>query len=129
MAPLPQWSAGENKTGNWGGSTTGVTAASKHKTAAVKFATWMNTDTAATDSLITSGAIYPAASAAQASQHLQAPPAFFPQQADFYTSAKTIADSAAGFTWGRTRTSRTTRTRTRSPRRSRTRRRSPPRWT
>jgi multiple sugar transport system substrate-binding protein len=100
MAPLPQWSAGESKTGNWGGSSTGVTEASKHKTAAVKFATWMNTETAATDSLITSGAIYPAATAAQSSQFLQAPPAFFPQQADFYTSASSIAGGAAGFTWG-----------------------------
>ena len=26
MAPLPQWTAGENKTGSWGGSSTAVTA-------------------------------------------------------------------------------------------------------
>ncbi|GAB7050665.1 ABC transporter substrate-binding protein [Catenuloplanes indicus] len=100
MAPLPQWAAGENRTGNWGGSSTGVTAASKHKAAAIKFATWMNTDPAATDSLITSGAIYPAATEAQSSQYLQKPPAFFPEQTGFYTAAKAIAGGAAGFTWG-----------------------------
>ena len=34
MAPLPQWTAGENNTGSWGGSSTGVTTDSKHKAAA-----------------------------------------------------------------------------------------------
>jgi multiple sugar transport system substrate-binding protein len=100
MAPMPQWTAGENRTGNWGGSSTGVTAASRHKSAAVKFATWMNTDPAATDLLIGQSGIYPAARDAQSSKLLQQPPAFFPQQKDFYATAKTIADTASGFTWG-----------------------------
>src|SRR5690606_22120673 len=30
MAPLPQWSEGEHVTGNWGGSSTGVTTDSEH---------------------------------------------------------------------------------------------------
>lgn len=100
MAPLPQWAAGESKTGNWGGSSTGVTDKSKSKAAAVKFATWMNTDPTATGLLVTEGAIYPAASDAQSGPALQAPPAFFAQQTDFYVTAKTIADGAAGVTWG-----------------------------
>jgi multiple sugar transport system substrate-binding protein len=100
MAPMPQWTAGENRTGSWGGSSTGVTAASRNKAAAVKFAAWMNADTAATDLLIAESGIYPAARDAQSSKLLQAPPAFFGDQADFYTQAKAIADTAAGFTWG-----------------------------
>ena len=45
-------------------------------------------------------AIYPAARDAQSSPLLQQPPAFFAGQKDFYTSAKAIAETASGFTWG-----------------------------
>ncbi|MDG4785642.1 extracellular solute-binding protein [Micromonospora sp. WMMD1102] len=100
MAPLPQWNAGENRTGNWGGSSTGVTAASKHKTAAVRFATWLNSDPAATTMLVRDCAVYPAARDAQSGPALASPPDFFANQADFYPLAKQIADTAAGVTWG-----------------------------
>ncbi|HEX8344746.1 MAG TPA: sugar ABC transporter substrate-binding protein [Actinoplanes sp.] len=100
MAPMPQWTAGENKTGNWGGSSTGITEASKNKAAAVKFVSWLNTDPAATEILIKESAIYPAARDAQSSPALQAPPAFFAEQKDFYPLAKTIAEGASGFVWG-----------------------------
>ncbi|MEE6261030.1 ABC transporter substrate-binding protein [Plantactinospora sonchi] len=100
MAPLPQWTAGENRTGNWGGSSTGVTAASKHKTAAVKFATWLNTDPTATSMLVREAAVYPAARDAQTGSALAQPPAFFANQADFYPLTKQIAETAAGVTWG-----------------------------
>lgn len=100
MAPLPQWSAGENATGNWGGSSTGVTEKSRHHEAAVKFAVWMNTDPAATELLIRESAIYPAARDAQTGPALAEPPAFFANQPDFYPLAQEIADTAAGFTWG-----------------------------
>ncbi|GAA3725769.1 extracellular solute-binding protein [Plantactinospora mayteni] len=100
MAPLPQWSAGENRTGNWGGSSTGVTAASTHKAAAVRFATWLNTDPAATTMLVRECAVYPAARDAQSGPALASPPDFFANQTDFYPLAKQIADTAAGVTWG-----------------------------
>jgi multiple sugar transport system substrate-binding protein len=100
MGPMPQWAAGENKTGNWGGSSTGVADKSKAKKAAAKFAIWLNTDPTATNLLVTEGAIYPAARDAQAGPALRKPPAFFANQPDFYTQAKAIADTAAGFTWG-----------------------------
>ncbi|MBF9129846.1 extracellular solute-binding protein [Plantactinospora sp. S1510] len=100
MAPLPQWSAGENRTGNWGGSSTGVTAASKHRTAAVKFASWLNTDATATAMLVRECAVYPAARDAQAGPGLAQPPDFFANQADFYPMVKQIAETAAGVTWG-----------------------------
>ena len=100
MTALPQWSAGDNRTGNWGGSSTGVTRSSKHKEAAAKFALWMNSDAAATTTLVRESGIYPAARAAQDGPALQQPPAFFPQQARFYAEAKAIADTAAPFVWG-----------------------------
>jgi multiple sugar transport system substrate-binding protein len=100
MAPLPQWNAGENRTGNWGGSSTAIAAKSKHVDAAAQFAVWLNTDPSATSLMITAGGLYPAARDAQSGPDLSAPPAFFPNQPDFYTTAKSIADTAAGVTWG-----------------------------
>ncbi|MDG4829636.1 sugar ABC transporter substrate-binding protein [Solwaraspora sp. WMMD1047] len=100
MAPLPQWSAGENRTGNWGGSSTGVTEKSTHKEAAVKFATWMNSDPVATEILVRESALYPAARDAQTGPALQQPPDFFAEQTDFYDIARQISDSAAGVVWG-----------------------------
>src|SRR5665648_1104361 len=41
VAPMPQWDSSKPATGNWGGSSTGVTTQSKHVDAAVKFATWL----------------------------------------------------------------------------------------
>ncbi|TDV57208.1 ABC transporter substrate-binding protein [Actinophytocola oryzae] len=100
MAPLPQWSAGENRTGNWGGSSTAVSAKSAHVEAAAEFAVWLDTDPEATAGLVTEGALYPAARDGQSGPALAEPPAFMPNQPDFYVTAKDIADTAAGWTWG-----------------------------
>lgn len=100
MAPLPQWNAGEKKTGSWGGSSTAVTANSKHKAAAAKFAIWLNTSEEATTGLIREGGIYPASRKAQEGPALQKAPDFFSNQADFYLTAGQIAETAQGFTFG-----------------------------
>ena len=42
--PLPQWSAGEHASGNWGGSTDAVTTQSKYPQQAATFAMWLNHD-------------------------------------------------------------------------------------
>ncbi|MFG2822070.1 ABC transporter substrate-binding protein [Kitasatospora sp. NPDC048365] len=101
MAPLPQWNAGENATGSWGGSSTGITTGAVkagHADAAAKFATWLNTDPAAVAALVKEVNIYPAATAAQAT--LTTAPAFFPNQADFYAKAAEIAKGTAPAAWG-----------------------------
>jgi multiple sugar transport system substrate-binding protein len=100
MAPMPQWKAGENRTGNWGGSSVAVSADSRHTEAAAEFAIWLNTDPAATEALVTAGALYPAARDAQAGPALEQPPAFMPNETDFYPRAKEIADTANGWVWG-----------------------------
>jgi multiple sugar transport system substrate-binding protein len=41
-APLPQWSAGENVSANWGGSTSAVTTQSDYPEEATEFAIWLN---------------------------------------------------------------------------------------
>jgi multiple sugar transport system substrate-binding protein len=100
MAPLPQWNAGDNSTGSWGGSTTGVTNDSSHKDAAVQFAKWLNTDPTAVAALVKNGGIYPAATEAQTGGALAKAPDFFSNQPDFYTQAAAIAKTTAGASWG-----------------------------
>lgn len=100
MAPLPQWTAGENRTGSWGGSSTAVTTDSKHQEAAAKFAAWLNTDDAALTALAKESGIYPAATNAQTSGAFAEPPAYFSNQADFYTKAAEIAKTTAPSAWG-----------------------------
>jgi len=99
-APLPQWSASDNSTGSWGGSSTGVTTDSKHKTAAAKFATWLNTDGDALNALAKEGGIYPASTTAQLSGAFLNPPEYFANQPDFYKVAAKVAKTTAPSAWG-----------------------------
>ncbi|AWT41502.1 MULTISPECIES: ABC transporter substrate-binding protein [Streptomyces] len=100
MAPLPQWSKSENRTGSWGGSSTAVTTDSKHQEAAAKFAAWLNTDAEALNALAKEGGIYPASTSAQLSGAFAQPPAYFSHQPDFYTKAAEIAETTAPSAWG-----------------------------
>ncbi|MEU0744454.1 extracellular solute-binding protein [Streptomyces sp. NPDC006134] len=100
MAPLPQWSANENRTGSWGGSSTAVTTDSEHKDAAAKFAAWLNTDADALNALAKEGGIYPASTSAQLSGAFTSPPEYFSNQPDFYTKAAEIAETTVPAAWG-----------------------------
>lgn len=100
MAPLPQWSADEQFTGFWGGSSTAVAASSKQQAQAAKFAKWMNTDPEALKVLVEIG-LYPSATAGQTSGGLGAAPDYMAGQTDYYASAAAIAQTARGFSsWG-----------------------------
>ncbi|WCN05323.1 ABC transporter substrate-binding protein [Streptomyces sp. M92] len=100
MAPLPQWSGSENRTGSWGGSSTAVTTDSDHREAAAKFAEWLNTDADALGALAKEGGIYPASTSAQLSGAFAQPPEFFANQPDFYTKAAVIAKTTTPSAWG-----------------------------
>ncbi|MFC5171823.1 ABC transporter substrate-binding protein [Streptomyces mutomycini] len=100
MAPLPQWTAGENVTGSWGGSSTAVTNDSRNKKAAATFAKWLNTDPAALAALVKESGIYPAATAAQTGGALSKAPDYFSNQPGFYTQAAKIARGTAPAAWG-----------------------------
>ena len=99
-APLPQWEAGANVTGSWGGSTTAVTTDSDHRAEAAEFAVWLNTDPEALTALVQVCGIYPAASAAQSGGALAEPPPFFAGQPDFYETVAEVAEGAAPAAWG-----------------------------
>jgi multiple sugar transport system substrate-binding protein len=98
IAPLPQWTAGENVSGFWGGSSTAVAQKSKNKASAVRFATWLNTDPQALGLLVGEGAVYPASGKGQSA--LTVAPAYFSNQSDFWQQANQIAATARGFTFG-----------------------------
>jgi multiple sugar transport system substrate-binding protein len=98
MTRLPQWTAGQNVVGNWGGSSTGVMAASKHQQAAAQFAAWLNTDPAATAALVSQSGIYPADTTAEAA--ITTPPSYFSNEPDFWSLGKQYASEAATVTWG-----------------------------
>ena len=99
VAQLPQWDSAKVTNGNWGGSATSVTTQSKHKAQAAKFVAWLNTDAVAVKALVTQANVYPASTDATATA-LTAPPAFFADQADFYTIAAAAGKATNPFTYG-----------------------------
>ena len=98
-APLPQWTGGADASGNWGGSSTAITAQSKHPEQAAEFITWLNTDQTAVKALAQTANIYPASTDAAASA-LSTPPDFFADQQDFWDVAATSAKGTQPFTYG-----------------------------
>ena len=98
MTELPQWTAGANVVGNWGGSSTAVMAGSRNQQDAAQFAAWLNTDPTATAALVSQGGIYPADSAAEAA--ITSPPAYFSNEPGFWSQGKQYASQAAQVTWG-----------------------------
>ncbi|MGI5193173.1 ABC transporter substrate-binding protein [Streptomyces sp. CA-288835] len=62
-APLPQWDAAKPVSGNWGGSTTAVTAATKNKIAAAQFAQFINSDPVSAKMFATEQFFFPATKA------------------------------------------------------------------
>ncbi|MGP4089816.1 ABC transporter substrate-binding protein [Streptomyces sp. KR55] len=62
-APLPQWDAAKPVSGNWGGSTTAVTASTKNPIAAAQFAQFLNSDPASAKMFATKQFFFPATKA------------------------------------------------------------------
>ncbi|GAA1607061.1 sugar ABC transporter substrate-binding protein [Kribbella sancticallisti] len=77
-APLPQWDASKQVSGNWGGSTTAVVKGSKNAIAAAKLAEFLNTDPESTKMFATEQFLFPATKALLADpEFVQQKPAFF----------------------------------------------------
>jgi multiple sugar transport system substrate-binding protein len=100
IAPLPQWTAGANVTGDWGGSTTAVLKGSKHPAQAAQFASWLNTNTASMNDLATGSGLYMAASTWQKSTSFATTSKFFGNQPIYAGLAKQQFPS--GWLWGPT---------------------------
>ena len=77
-APLPQWTAGEEVSGNWGGSSDAVLASSENPIAAYELARFINNDEASAMQLATQQFLFPP----QVS--VLEDPEFVDQQSEFY---------------------------------------------
>jgi multiple sugar transport system substrate-binding protein len=58
-APLPQWEAGQQVSGNWGGSSTAIIKGTQNPIAAAKFAEFLNTDPVITTMFNTVQSFFP----------------------------------------------------------------------
>lgn len=85
---LPQWEAGQQVSGNWGGSTDAVLASSPNPVAATQLALYINTDKASALRLATEQFLFPA------SNTILADPEFLDQEAPFYGGQKVNAKFA-----------------------------------
>jgi multiple sugar transport system substrate-binding protein len=75
---MPQWNAGENISGNWGGSTSAVTAKTQYPAAAAAFAMFLNHDPASSLQLANQQFLFPPKLSTLSD------PAFTDQASDFY---------------------------------------------
>ena len=98
VAPMPQWTAGDNASANWGGSSTAVLADSKHVKEAEQFAVWLNTDPQSVNLLIQGAYGWPAATTGFKGSALDQPSAFFGGQ--LYNNVFAQSDKNIDESWG-----------------------------
>ena len=102
VAPMPQWTAGGNVDGDWGGSTTVVFKDTKHAQAATTFAEWISANEQSAEQEFTGGGAYPALLTSLTSATINAPQSFFGGQVInqvFQQGASVVNEN---FTWGPT---------------------------
>lgn len=102
VAPIPQWQAGQNVDGNWGGSSNVVFKSTQHPKEAAEFAEWLNTNQTSMEFQIKANALYPAYQPLLDSSLLSSPLPFFGNQNifDLFKQASTQVDYS--FQWGPT---------------------------
>ncbi|MGZ4601474.1 MAG: ABC transporter substrate-binding protein [Oryzihumus sp.] len=100
VAPMPQWQAGDNAAGNWGGSTTAVFGQSQHPAEAAKFALWLNTNPEALALENSLGGLYPAAKAGADLPSLTKGVPFYGGQKVFDVFKQASSQVDTNFQWG-----------------------------
>ncbi len=99
VAPLPQWQAGQNVSGNWGGSTTVVFKDTKHPQEASTFAQWISANQQSALMEFTTGA-YPALLSALSSSTMNGPQPFFGNQVINEVFSASSQHVNVNFQWG-----------------------------
>ncbi|SFR70491.1 multiple sugar transport system substrate-binding protein [Agromyces sp. CF514] len=104
VALAPQWNAGDEKAGNWGGSSIAVFKGSEHLYEATKFALWLNTSDEALTALNTTANIYPATTAGLELPSLQEGVEFYGGQKIYDVFKDAATQVNPDFVWGPTMT-------------------------
>jgi len=102
VAPLPQWQAGANINGDWGGSTTVAFKDTKYPKQATEFAEWISNNEQSAEQEFTGGGAYPALLSSLSSSAINSPQPFFGNQVinDVFKQGATQVNE--GFVWGPT---------------------------
>jgi multiple sugar transport system substrate-binding protein len=77
VAPLPQWSASDQTSANWGGSADAVTTQSQHPKEAAEFVEWLNHDSASTLMLAQKQSLFPVVTSTLDNSALDTSSSFF----------------------------------------------------
>lgn len=99
-AGLPQFTAGGEATGNWGGSTDAVIASSAHPVAAAELARWINVEKEPATLFATEQFLFPPSKTVQAApEFIDAEPAFFGGQQVNQLFTEAAANVDTQFEW------------------------------
>ncbi|TFB97036.1 extracellular solute-binding protein [Cryobacterium adonitolivorans] len=104
VAQSPQWEAGDEASGNWGGSSTAVFTGSEHPYEATQFALWLNSSSESLTMLNKAANLYPAAKAGLDLPVLKEGVEFFGNQPIYDEFATASGQVSADFVWGPTMT-------------------------
>nr|WP_229671233.1 extracellular solute-binding protein [Salinibacterium xinjiangense] len=104
VAQMPQWNAGDDAAGNWGGSSSAVLKGSKHPYEAAQFALWLNTDPDALEMANELGGLYPASKDGANLPVFTAGQEFYGGQKIYDVFAEASAQVIPNFVWGPTMT-------------------------
>lgn len=102
VAPLPQWQAGANVNGDWGGSTTVAFKDTKHPTEATEFAKWISDNEQSAEQEFTGGGAYPALLTSLNSATINSQQTFFGGQVINQVFQQGATQVNENFTWGPT---------------------------
>ncbi|GAA0423068.1 MULTISPECIES: extracellular solute-binding protein [Leifsonia] len=100
VAPMPQWSAGDDQVGNAGGSATAVLKGCSNAKAAWEFAHWMSTDKDTYNTLVQKAGLYPAATGLSDLPALTEADPYFGGQKIFDVFADAAPHVNPDWTWG-----------------------------
>lgn len=102
ITTLPQWQAGQNVEGSWGGGGNVVFKSSKHPKEAAEFVQWVASNQQSLNDVIQGSTLYPADVAGQSNAFWSAPQPFFGNQAVGPIIKQAGAEVNVNFQWGPT---------------------------
>ncbi len=102
VAPMPQWTAGGQVAGNWGGSSTVVFKDSAHPKEAAEFALWLNSTTQPVELMVKGAQLYPALTSELSSPAVNTPSDFYGGQVVNQVFGQVSSQVDTQFQWGPT---------------------------